>query len=103
MNDETEDQVLKMIWTAGVECGKRQNDQVHDVLNGHTEEEAADDPIHFEERELAAGAVVDACCGGGDEVVKDQPEKIHSCAAVDGLLAEETGGNNLGNTPAEEN
>ena len=47
MDDEAKDKVLQMIRAAGVERGKRQDDQVHDIFDGHAEEETANDPIHF--------------------------------------------------------
>jgi hypothetical protein len=78
----------------------RQHDEEHKQLDPDAEIHTADERILREEREFAAGQVIDRGPRASNEVVQDEAQDPGTGSAVGGLPAEQPGGNVEGNIPA---
>lgn len=102
MDEQSLNQVVKLIRTFGVQRREGQNDQSHNFFYGRAVDEATHQRVFREEDEPTAGSVVESGKGEGDEEVQQDTQHIGAGASVDGFRPQQTSGNHPRDIPPKQ-
>jgi hypothetical protein len=101
MHNQTQNQVMQSVRTLGVKRGEWQNDKIHYLLDGGTEEQPAHNWVISQESQTAACRVVNRRCRAGDKEVQDDTQNVSANASVEGAPPQQSGGNHERNVPSK--
>ena len=83
---------MQFVRTRGMERREWEDDEVHNVFDNRTVDEAAYEWIFDQERQTAAYEVIDGSCAGGNEEVQADAQNIRGWALMKSLRSQEAGG-----------